>query len=375
MKKMFLFAAMAGVAFASCTNDVTSVDNSALESKAIAWDTHVMSTRANLATDVNFASMAFSGTTPYFSDIATGKGAKVGYGLNTSYATSWVTENLYYWPLDGGNLGFVSVAPYDDNSVASYDYTLNSDAIEFEYMVPVIASVNETQATTLDILYASKAECSENQVPVAFTHALAKLNVVIGATKVNLRSEETNKEWDIKVSDVVINDIDNTGSVNLTWNGSAWTVANSVWTEATSSSVNQLDLVTADKDITYSGTLSHQLLTELWIMPQAVKGKTLKITYSITTKSYDDVTATDRVETAAAITKTYKKVIDLNSVAIAGTDGTDYYWQMNKNITYTVDINPSEDATPILWAQPTVADFVSDGATINIDKNNFGTEQ
>lgn len=342
MKKMFLFAAMAGVAFASCTNDVTSVDNSALESKAIAYQPVVRDTRAEVYNGASFASMAYYTNGSNYFAAAEEVSGTVG-------SAPWTSTTTYYWPAQ--DLIFVSVSPY-----TGVNYTLTSESVEFtDYTIPA------NNAETIDIMYANRvldanyATYGTAYVPVAFNHALAQLNVTAKATPLTDTGDAT-ITYEVSLTSVSISDVNTAGSVTLSSTGDAaeYTVADNVWTANS----------TADVSV-YSTTLAltestQDLMTNYWVIPQAVVDQEMTVAFTIVTKQNGEVLST----------KNYSTVIALKDQNMSyGTANPN--WEMNHKLTYNIEINPTTPQNPIQWQNPTVADWETASNTVTIDVNSL----
>lgn len=342
MKKMFLFAAMAGVAFASCTNDVTSVDNSALESKAIAYQPVVRDTRADAYNGASFASMAYyADGSSYFTEVEEVSG--------TVGSEPWDSKTTYYWPAE--KLIFVSVSPYTGVS-----YTLTNESVEFsEYAIP------DDNTKTIDIMYADRvldadyATYGTSYVPVAFNHALAQLNVTAKATPLT-DADDATITYEVSLTSVSISGVNTKGSVELSSEGDAteYTVDNNVWEASNTTDVS-----------VYSKTLAltesaQNLMTNYWVIPQAVVEQKMTVAFTVVTKQNSKVLST----------KNYSTEIELKNQKMSyGT--TNPNWEMNHKLTYNIEINPTTPQNPIKWQSPTVADWETASNTVTIDVNSL----
>ena len=185
MKKMFLFAAFAGIALASCTTDeeIFAPVNQGNEIEFVAAN-YAAQTRAEhddaAFTNSDYAVWAWKNgdDTPYMDSV------KVDFKNNNKVA------GTYYWP--NYALDFAAVTPYGDKRI-SLDRTNGNSTITFTF------DETNKNTTTTNLMYADFVESqyydsdvdfsniggetitgrtNSKTVALKFRHVLAKLNVV-----------------------------------------------------------------------------------------------------------------------------------------------------------------------------------------------------
>ena len=176
MKKLFIFA-LAGLGFASCSDDENVVSEKKQEAGKQALTFSTYTAGATRATDVTSAEVKTSGFqvaawydgSLYFN---AGESATVNPADNF-YDTDGDT---YYWPsFSAGNIGFKA---FNKGVGAAWTAAKEYESIDF-----TVASTAATQKD-LVIAYAEASEKPANGVqPLNFTHALSKVNFTFkGAT-------------------------------------------------------------------------------------------------------------------------------------------------------------------------------------------------
>lgn len=269
-------------------------------------------------------------------------------------------ENAYMWEANS-HIDFISYAPYNidaDNSVVpkiSDNGSGSKNQLKYE-------GVTVDEFNQVDLLYGDKAVCQTHNtnnfgytgVPTLFHHALAKLNFrftisctsnfgVVGST-------DALRYWQVKVTSIKIENIYKKGDVTLLleddshnsmttkkWNNQNTT--NNVWTPVTEGE----DAI-CSKEWTVEG--GQEALSSLqifgsegnkaenyYVLPQVLEVGKQKITvkYKVSTS-----TNVDGPWTAAGGERTGEMYFR-NLTAVAA-------WEMGKNITYTIVIDPTKEA-------------------------------
>jgi len=346
MKKLVL-AALVGVAFTGC---VQNEEFAPKPQKEISFEVanKVHSTRANGAFDyTSFAASAWvtdDATKALFEDKEVTKQGDV-----------WKTTDTYYWPLEG-TVDFICY--YPTTVIPDIDYKY-AGADELTYTDYTVADVDVMYADKA-IRYSANKSATDNGadfgitgygftgVPTLFHHALAKLNFEVQ----NGNPTDGIYKYVVTVHSITANNIHKTGSVTLKQEGTpttashkAWKLpTNAVWTTSAS-----------DVPATYTwGTADVVLDTDevkpfnekiVYVMPQELDG-TQTVTVNYTVDQYSDSGST--LISSKNYNPTHKLFIDLSKTPLQ-------YWQMNKNITYTLKFNPKGEM--ILFA-PAVEDWV-----------------
>ena len=333
MKKMFLFAAFAGIALASCTTDeeIFAPVNQGNEIEFVAAN-YVHQTRAEHDTTQTFSNADYSvwawktGTANAHMEDVT-----VTYNNGANDVTG-----TYYWPDEA--LDFAAVSPANDPRI---DVDRTNGATTITYTFDATNGNNQTNLMHADFVTASKAT-----VALGFRHALAKLNVVVKQTQDAVNDDSANdvNERDIEKYQVIVNSLsiekfDCYGTYTVTSNrqntaDNVWTSTSgdSIWTIIDTPTSLVVDTVNfADK--TYSATYK----TNGFVMPQALKDDVVvNIDYDIVTK----------FKSGATSTTNRNKSVKLNTIKNS-SDVAITNWYTNKIITYTFTINPQDDLTPI----------------------------
>lgn len=191
MKKLFFFAAMASVAFASCVKNDPAP--SVTEQHEITFAAPVVATTTKAQVELlkkYHTTETFGVFALYYADKFTGYNADAVYmtdveATHGAYGTTdgaWSTSG-YYWPKNTGKLTFAAYSPYDQTNVkASHD----DSGIHFDdYVVTTAANVdlmfsdrayNKTetdQGTNTDNYYG---------VELVFKHALSAVKFMANTT-------------------------------------------------------------------------------------------------------------------------------------------------------------------------------------------------
>lgn len=352
MKKFFLLAALVGVAFTSCVKNegVATVANQNEITFEVAK--YKASSRAEIAYPTNIP----FGTYAYYENF-NNKGVHTLYIDNAEivYKTSsntgyWAAKTeTYFWPTQG-HLDFVSYSPY------------NADATS--PAVPKISDSDEQQtlkyetfkvdaANPVDILYSDKAMTQTANtshygfagVPTLFHHALAKLNFLVKAFRMNNLEESPDAvtNWEITINKITLSGIYDEGSLTMkTTNvhdaGATtvqWANANTiteydVWSN-TSSQTSKVwecaQVLSTTASIYGAGTAD--AAQNYFILPQNLAKDVQQITVDYTIKTTAPGGQVGTVDYSAT-----KNFSDFPKVPA---------WEQGKNITYTIEIDPIGD--------------------------------
>ena len=301
---------------------------------------------------------------------------------------AWKTKNnTFYWPKTG-SVEFISYSPFNGtNATADSNPAITPTTITY-------TGIN-TAAESIDYMYADKAIASKNinvvtdgidsgysGVPTIFRHALAKLSFNIKANFVSWKDSNTNTTttWDVYVTSAKISGFKTTGDCTLTLNTDAegvtipWdkpytTVGSNkyyVWTNLSGASAEQelIDATTYPDGVLLTTNAQELNAASGFVMPQILEDDTqkLELTIHITT----------HLANGLSIEEDFNPIIDIKAISTLKA------WEMNQNITYTINIKPTakadvngqdnnpEDVT--ISFDPAVADWtnVNANATIQI---------
>lgn len=360
MKKLLLCATLVSVAFTSCVTNEELVPEQ--QSKEISFEvaSYVPQTRTSgvFETGQTFAASAWytldsalddedlDGTPEIETD-------QMMDGVSVSYdGAKWTTSSPYYWPKKG-TVDFIcyypkGVAP----TTITYDYNGN-DNLQYNYTVKNSNSTTTpvyTASTTAtdDLMYANKAirfngnqTATDNDsdlgfdgdygfdgVPTLFNHALAKLNFKVK----NAKPDDGTYKWIVTVQKIEVTCYD-TGSLTLTNSGTGtaslgtWTKpANEVWNHNGALISTPLTWEPATAVILADATEVEFDPKTVYVLPQSLVAgqQKVKVYYNVKVTTQTDVEKDN---------DDYAEEFDLYNSTFA-------YWQMNKNITYTLSFNP-----------------------------------
>ena len=343
MKKLFLLAALVGVALTGCMKNEVYVPK---------CETPISFEVANYVAQTRVGAFDYDafGVNAWSHDAAAAAGAEVKMMDNEDVSFiggKWTTATPYYWPING-TVDFIAYYPTTVEPEIDYDYN-GADTYTYD---------NYT-VTNVDLMYADKAiRYSENVsafgftgVPTVFRHALAKVNFQVQNAYPAETATGANTTYEIVVDKITLN-THHTGSVTLENSGDTaaslgtWSVANNVWTPKEGSTTPLIweDDVNLDDDDVVAYTDKTQ-----YVLPQILADDvTVEVVYTVTQKQNGTTISVKQYNPAA---------IKLNTMGLPS-------WQMNKNITYTISIIAKSNQ--ILFA-PAVEDWVdADGGSVTI---------
>ncbi len=369
MKKLLVLAALVGVASTGC---VKSDDGAAPEPQQKITFEPAAYKAGGRATTVAFPVNNTFGAFAYYRTTAVGSEAHSVFmdNVEVSYVAAatpyWGPAETYYWPAsEGAHLDFISYQPYNqDKTNAAVPQILDSD----NQQTMTYQSFKVDAANPIDLMYSDKAmQQTRNTshygftgVPTLFHHALAKLNFMVKATVLDnsATSPTAVTRWEVTVKKITLNNIYDTGSVTLkTTNNHTqattvqWTNTQSpnVWspTSSTTSKEWAIDQVLTTSAVVYgSGTTT--VASNYYVLPQTFNTdhQSITIDYSVKTTAPG----------AQSATVDYTKTVHfINYPSVPA-------WEMGKNITYTIQIDPEGD---VIHFAPAVVDWVNVDGTID----------
>ncbi len=361
MKKSFLLAALVGVALTSCTKN----EPVAPAPQGITFEvgTYAPQTRAN----VNLGETITFGAYAYVSDAQTATTPQ-NFMVNQKVAyngAEWAPTTTYYWP--GSFVDFICYAPYmatPDASVPVIGGTDNATLSYTNYEVPTDMTAQK------DLLYGDKAENYKanatdphlplngfDGVPTLFHHALAKINFTVATAKTEKGTAPDVTTWETTINSITLSNIATKGSISMTATNAypaagatvAWVPASTVWTKDTPTTKadkawTKAQLLDLAPGVEYVGATATDKTTDFYVMPQDIADDlTITINYTIVTTTGAGVT----------ITNNYVYSEKMNTFKDS-TLATINKWEMAKNYTYNITINP--EGSQILFA-PAVVDW------------------
>ena len=309
MKKVLFSAIVASVAFAGCTNDESLVPPQEIDFQVAKY---LSSSRA---TGSAFDESSSFGT--YSSGLGDTKDM-----ANTEIALIsgvWkATSGTYHWPATG-TVSFISYAPYATScpfsinaatgsvSATNYVNVGDKDLMLADYATGLNGNVNNI--TTDGTNYTG--------VPTLFRHMLSKISFKIGLTEAAV-----NAGYSVKITDMKLTGIHNTGSISLSATG-ALSENMKTWewpTYWTSSNPTEISITAPSGFIT---DLADATLDNCYLLPQVftagVDGQKISFSYQL---KYNDVEGD-----VIPVTKELKNITN-------GHDG----WGINQKILYNISI-------------------------------------
>lgn len=368
MKKFFFLTATAAVMLASCAK----VEKDPAPAREIDFQTANYLTKATTGavygTDNSFGTYSF---TDDGKDIIGNN--YVDFMVNqpiTHQTTMWKADRVvpYFWP-ETGYLDFISYSPYKDTGVGIP--TITNDETTLSWTGYTVGTGHAD-----DLMYADKAvnlngavdqiEDAESSnfsgVPTLFHHALAQVKFDFDI------STASDANYDVVVTGVSLEGIFTKGNLNLTLSSTdsdsnstlnevdddnmiPWVLPANVWSGL--SEDKQLQTFTGSKLLTQSPqTLLPSSGGMFYVLPQTLVDDKQKVVVDFTVylqNGKDDPA---------------KKVSDYEWTTFLRTDALGA-WEINKQITYTVSINPPFNE---ITFDPAVVDWSTSGSgTITFD--------
>ena len=250
-----------------------------------------------------------------------------GETINFNGTNEWQPSHVYYWPKSSNShINFVSW--YDKNGTPDNVASVSETAISW-----TIDGTTRTLQADDNIMIADEAwHYNDNAtvytsysgvvagVPTLFHHQMAKVNVVVKASKLS----DNGTTWTITASNFTLGGVYTAGTLSLTNEEPETLPGTSAWTGSwvTSGSRSTLNGVSAATTVNTTGVqmFSHSMI------PQNVGISYISFTYVVRT-SYD---ANNYIE----------ETVNTGNIRLSSFIGAVTSWDMNKKITYTVTINP-----------------------------------
>lgn len=285
MKKLFLFAAIAAIGFASCSEENFD-GNNGNSSKKIQFKTMVGKnnnlkvTESNTATlkttgfkvtALNTAAENFDGSKAYtteFNQLAV-----------THDGSNWIYTGDYYWP-ETDKLSFFAYAG-DDAGVSSFTATTPG----FPYFTYTVNADASSQKDLLAINSLNNVDPGATNTPLAlaFKHILTQVNF-------SLKGQVTTLQYDIKKIEIKSAKSVGTYTYNATtgvWSAQSTTANYTYFSGLTNIPVNTSSVVSFG-----NGSVGQALM----LLPQNLNGVTIEVTYDIKNPS-GSIVKKDKVAT------------------------------------------------------------------------------
>lgn len=356
MKKMFLFAAMACVALASCTKNepvnVPQEDAITFAAPVVGLNTKAVEIKTDYPTDVNFSVFAHYFTGNY-STLTDGK--LYMNDVETAYdatLVAWNSATNYYWPKQGT----LTFAAYSPSSVAAeYDVT----GLKFnDFVVPA------TAAEQYDLLFSERAynqtkdemttaEDPYKGVQIKFNHALSSV-----LFKVKTDKDYSADNFQINVTKIEVKGVHGKGSFNQGLEDTDGSLTKSKtehagWTPDATAALCDYVAFEGDQVLTTTAVVTENVVsgnfvnnTNLILLPQELPADAaLYVEYTI----YNNNTGV---------------TIPQNATVKLDAYGSVSHWLRGNRYKYTLTIGLDK-----IYFDPTVAEWVSvDAGDVTIGK-------
>ena len=326
MKNKVLFAALACMAFAGCTNDEVMFDE-ALKNKEIRFAVASGTEQTRAEHDKNGV---YNGKLKVWAWVE-GTNTKIIDGdVYDATNNTFDGNKIYYYPVDGKNVDFLAV-PTDIITKGYFtNPTRNADGTT-DYTFTAGHDSHAAGAHSTDIMTSEIVTQNSGVVGIVLRHLTAKLNV---------RVQQIQKQSDVTTSvvtlkDVQIKGIRNHGNVTL---NQAWTAVNGgvdcMWTNVQDDAPCAWDMLDADHalatHIVEDPNTNFETTGNFYVLPQqmAADKQKMYIKYSVETKYKNG---------QPDVVENFEKEFDLSEITNISA------WAMNKNITYIISMNPVED--------------------------------
>lgn len=329
MKKTFLFAAIAGLMFAGCTNDEQMFDD-AMRGKEIRFAVAPQTAQTRAEHDID---APFNGKVKIWAWEAGTDNAIIAGDVYDAANKTFESNKSYYYPADGDNVDFVAV-PVETigNSYFTAPDRKTDGKTEMAFTTPGGITNHMTDAMTTEVVTQNSGT-----VAMILRHLMAKLNI---------RVQQTARFNDVTRCLVTLNDLQIrkahiNGNVTL---DQSWTAVNEgndcMWDNTNGDGT--WDVITADYplceniDPTLGGVKNFETATSKFVLPQDLaNGQELYIKYTV---------LTEYLNGQPAVTEDFEKTILLKDIS-----ANIQQWAMNKNITYIININPLEESHKITF--------------------------
>ena len=333
MKKTFLFAAIAGLTFAGCTNDEQMFDD-AMRGKEIRFAVAPQTAQTRAEHDID---VPFTGKVKIWAWEEGTANAIINGDVYDAANKTFSSNNSYYYPVDGDNVDFVAV-PVE---------TIGTDATNSYFTAPTRTTDGKTtmafttpdgiQNHMTDAMTTEVVTQNSGTVAMILRHLMAKLNIRVQQTaRFNAATRCL-----VTLNDLQIRKAHIDGTVAIDQD---WTAVNGgndrMWD--TTDGDGTWHVVTADYplcaniDPSLGGVTNFETTTSKFVLPQDLaNGQQLYIKYTV---------LTEYLNGQPAVTQTFTETIQLKDIAASIQK-----WAMNKNITYIININPIEDSHKITF--------------------------
>lgn len=393
MKTKLILAMTATAMMAACTsNEVNEViDNQEISFKVVSYASQ---TKANTDYCTDYVDVPFGAYAWFYQEgksYPTNEADSQKFMIDETVshaektekeAETWKPSLTYYWP-KSGSIDFISYSP----KAASSFFTVAQNDVKISNYV-----INQNY----DLMYADKAVAQKansdayfhSGVPTLFHHALAKINFQVKQSALNDKTGDQTQytSWTIAVSKIEVKNMVKKGSADFTLNTDkkTWNLPEvgtdkfNIWTAATATeqdpnTINKdwnnakevsVTVGTGDKaktqkiygqalttkDSIFTETAGTTMAQDYFVIPQELGTQKVYVTYSIITTQPNGELTVEK---------------DIVAECDAKLEDELEAWQINKNITYTITIDPTS-LKPITF-DPAVADWDNVDAPVTVE--------
>lgn len=331
MKVKVLFAALASLVLASCTNNELFLDESK-KGQEIRFAVAPGTEQSRAEHDVDGA---YDGDLLIWAwKAGTNSIIIPGDTYHTSSKT-FINNTIYYYPVDGSDVNFLAI-PANVKNVGYVSEPQRTVEGNTSWTFHVGHNEHSSSQHQIDIMTSEIVTKNIDVVPLVLRHL---------TTKLNLRIIQNQRYNDAAICSVILNKVElrnlkNHAKVTLNQD---WTAVNAtnggadhMWEEPEDDVCTWQILPTSGKE---NHTLASLNLTEdvsqfqtsgnYFVVPQHIEagGQKLYLEYTVVSKYQAN---------ALEITEKFQKELDLSTITAIPA------WAMNKNITYIIYINPLE---------------------------------
>ena len=332
MKVKVLFAALASLVLASCTNNELFLDESK-KGQEIRFAVAPGTEQSRAEHDMNG---------PYDGDLliwAWKKGTNTVIIPGKIYHTSSKTfENnvIYYYPVDGSDVDFLAI-PKDVKDVEYVSDPQRTAEGNTSWTFHVGHENHNASQHQVDIMTSEIVTKATDVVPLVLRHLTTKLNLRI------IQNKRFNEAaiCSVKLNNVELRSLKNHGQVTLDQD---WTAVNAtndgadhMWDQVKENTCNWTILPTSEKTYHVLASLDldenvnqFQTNDDYFVVPQLMEQGVQKLYLNYDVISYYQ-------SNDLQITEKFEKELDLSTITAIPA------WAMNKNITYIIYIDPLEE--------------------------------
>ena len=370
MKKLFVFAAAAVVALASCTKTVVNETPDRAISFQVA--NYVPQTKAG---EVKYDGTSFH-TYAWFHPDATAT-AQVFMNneeikLQDNTPATWAADRPYFWPKTG-NINFFSYAGtpvpavtenqalYSEKTIAVTDDALLASAA-YHY------GVAQAGLNTYSGLKYGTADTDVTGVPTLFHHILAKVSFKVFFSAEGIK--DTNYKWDLVVNSASV-EYANVGTLTVNFTDPGFTTTAQAWPYAAGTynwvpkdgATNNVQAAPCGTNaVAFDGTANKQtvvansagdaksdgiiILDEITVMPQvlATSAAKFRINYTLTSYYNNGTSFDQHIQETVNLSDTGTNPLGAILLTAFSSNAIPQ-WNMNYKYTYNVTIKPDKTVT------------------------------